>query len=934
MKNKIFLLIITLYCSIMLSAQQSVPMDSAIRYGKLDNGLTYYIRDNVYSRKLADFYLVQNLGSINEDDNQSGLAHFLEHMAFNGTKNFPDKEIINYMQSIGLKFGKNVNASTSIDKTIYRLSNVPVTHRNRVDSAILILHDWSGFISLHDDEINKERGVVLEEWRTRETAGRRMRRESNELLYAGSQYANRPVIGDTSVIKNFTPDNLRAFYKKWSRPDLQAVIIVGDIDVDYVEKTIRQMFSEIPKPKIPTTAPVYAIPDNKEPIVSIVTDPEAKVSSISILYKQKSLSDSLKRTVEILDKGLINTLISSMIEDRFKQFIAEPASPFAYGSAIYRSLTRSTDALKFSVIAKDGKEKIAFDRLTKEIESIKRYGFIQSELDRAIVKKNSSVERLYNTSDNRKNNSYVKEYIRNFISLDPIPGIAWECNYAKQALKEKINLDLINTSVQSYFTNTNIVVDIKGPEKDVVVLPTAEEVSKALADVQTDTIKAYTEEVLNEPLMSEVPKSGSIVEVTMGDDFGTVEWKLSNGIKVILRSKKSKKDKVLLSVYSQGGVSMVDNVEDLPSAKSAAQIVGRSGFGNLSQLEINRLLAGKRVGFKSYIKSYEEGINGSSSVKDLETLLQLTYLAFTAPRKDSVAFATFIEKQQTLLANAEKDPNRAFRDTLSMISSNNSARTILYNMQMIEKIDLDKAYKIYKQRFANPADFTFILVGPFNLDSIKPLIMTYIGGLNTTQERESWKDTNIRYPKGEIVKEFEKAMEVEKTSVKLIYSGEMKYNLSNNLTLDALANILKLRYTESIREDEGGSYTISVKGFNSKKPTEEALLLIGFDTNKEKADKLIDIVQKEIDKIQKEGVRADDLDKLKKNMLKRYAEKKKSKKWIIRAIKTYDQYGINLLTEYEKTVNTLSSESIQQSLIEILSQENRILVKMNPKGKQ
>lgn len=929
MKNKIILLAIFVCSSILMQAQQIIPMDTAVRYGKLDNGLTYYIRYNNHPEKRADFYLVQNVGAILEEDNQKGLAHFLEHMAFNGTKNFPGKTLTNYMESIGAKFGANVNASTSLEKTEYKLMKIPVSRQSVVDSSILILHDWSGFISLTDDEINKERGVILEEWRTRASAGRRMNKESSELIYQGSPYANHDVIGDTAIIQHFKPEELRLFYKKWHRPDLQAIIIVGDIDIDKVEQSIKRMFADIQKPENPAQRIKYTIPENKEPIVSIVTDPEAQMATFKLLYKHKPLADSIKITEEALNIGLANSLISSMISDRFTQIKAEGSSPIILGYGAYSSLVPSSDAFQMSVVAKVGKEEPAFELLLKELERIKRYGFTQSELDRAIVKKISSIEQIYKERNIKANDYYINEYSRNFLEKEPTPGISWEYNYAVKALDEKINLEKINKVAQAYFTKTNIIVDIKAPKN--ASLLTKDEVLKTLLDTQNSSIEAYVDKTVNEPLLKNIPQSGSIVNEEKDKAFKTTKWTLSNGVRVILRPKKSNKDEVLFTAFSQGGLSLIKKEKDLPSAKFAAQIMDNNGLGEFTLWDLNRLLAGKRVSMKSYINNYGEGLNGSSNKQNLETLFQLAYLEFTAPRKDDVAYTNLIESLQTSLANSDKSPNKAFNDTISLVESNYNSREVLINKDIIKKLNQDKAYDIYKQRFANPADFTFVLVGPFDIDSIKPFILTYLGGLKTTKEKETWKDNNVRHPKGEIVKHFEQPMQVEKTSVNLSYWGELPYSIINKVNLDALSDVLKIRCRESIREDKGGTYSIGVSGKVSNKPISQGTLSIRFDTNKEKADTLIAIAQAELEKIQKEGVQTSDLDKVKAAMLKRYEENSKGKSWWVTVIKTYEEEGINLQTDYEKAINNLTSESIQQTLIALLAQKNKIEFKMDPK---
>ncbi|MDR3706331.1 MAG: insulinase family protein [Paludibacteraceae bacterium] len=915
-----------------LLAQQKIPMDTAIHYGKLDNGLTYYIRYNKLPEKRADFYIVQKVGAILEEDSQNGLAHFLEHMAFNGTKNFHGKALINYLETIGAQFGTNLNAYTSLDETVYMLRGIPTVRPSIVDSSILILHDWSSFISLDGDEIDKERGVIREEWRTGANAERRMWKEGNKLKYPGSQYAKRDVIGDTAVINNFSYDTLRAYYKKWYRPDLQGIVIVGDVDVKQTEQTIKRLFADIPKPVNAAKRIIYTIPDNQEPIVSIVTDREASVASFDIEYKHKPLPDAQKISEEGYNLNLVNSLISAMLNNRFEKLKRNAACPFVTGYSYYGDITRSSDAFIMGVVAKEGQEKPALESLLKEIERTQRYGFTQPELDRAIEQMLANYEKAYNERDKEKSSSYVQEYMRNFLELEPIPGIAWEYNYAKKALKEKINLQLVNKIVQSYITNNNMIVDISAPQKAGVKLPTETEVRAAITDARKNYVEPYKDKKIDKPLLAKKPKAGTITKEQKNDVFGTTEWQLSNGIKVIFKNTNFKNDEILFTAFSDGGTSLVEKAADLPSAKLADDIIGNNGLGKFSKLDLNQILSGKNVSISTDINTYSENVNGSSSVKDFETLLKLTYLTFTAPRKDEMAYAAYMQELQTSLANANTDPRKTFKDTLSMVLSNHSPRAILMNLETLKKVDQDKAYAIYKQRFANPADFTFVFVGSINLDSIKPYILSYLGGLKTTKNHETWKDNNVRYPSGKLVKDFDKEMQVERTSVYLFQWGGMPFNLTNRVNMAALADIMDIRYTESLREDEGGTYGTRVDGSVTNQPQEQAMLGIRFDTNPKQADKLISIAKQELDSVALVGPRKDDLDKVKKNLLKRYNENQKENNWWKSAIILNEQDKINMVSDYEKAVNQITAESIKQTLKALLIQQNSIEFKMNPKS--
>ena len=929
--KKAYIILLSVFLLNSTFGQNLIPIDTNVHYGKLSNGLTYYIRYNKQPDKRADYYIVQNVGAILEQDSQNGLAHFLEHMAFNGSKNFPKMEIKYYLESIGAQFGTNLNAYTSLDETVYMLMNIPTVRPGIVDSSLLILHDWSSFISLEGTEIDKERGVIREEWRTRDNANSRMMKEGNKLKYPGSQYAKRDVIGDTAVINNFPYDTLRAYYKKWYRPDLQAIIIVGDINVDQVESTIKRIFADIPKPVNPAERIIYPIYDNKEPIVSIVTDPEAKVSTFGLEYKHKPETDEFKKTEESYTLSLINSLISSMQNSRFAEATNKSTASYIQGSADYGEIARSEDAFQISIVAKEGQEKKAFNDLLLEVQRIKRFGFTQTELDRAKTEMLASYEKIYNERDKQKSDSYVREYIGNFLNKEPIPGIAWEFEKTKKAFKEEITLDKVNKTVQGYITDNNLVVDISGPQKAGVVLPTKEEVLADISSSAKATVSQYAEKVNNKPLVGNKPKQGKIVKESTNDKLGTTEWLLSNGVKVILKPTTYKDDEVLFSAFSDGGLSLVSKIEDLPSAHLASSIIDNNGLGKFTTTELTKMLAGKIVSVSPYISGYSEGLKGSSSVKDIETLLQLSYLYFTAPRKDNDAFASQMSEYKTALANTQTDPRISFRDSIGMLSTSYNPRTTLINLKTIEKVNQETALKIYKERFANPANFTFVFVGKINLDSIKSLILTYLGGLKTKDEKEKWKDNNIRIPQGKKSCIFDREMKVSKSSIYLLLSGGLPYTLTNRVNLDALADILDIRYTESIREDEGGTYGVHVRGNVTNQPQEQVTLSIQFDTDPALREKLVKLIYQQLDTIEANGPLAMDLQKVKLNMLKQYKENLEENNFWLGAISLYERDGFNLATEYTDAVNKISAESIKQSLKAVMIQQNTLEVIMNPK---
>ena len=910
---------------------QPLPIDPKVRFGKLDNGLTYYIRANKEPKQRADFYIAQNVGAILENDSQNGLAHFLEHMAFNGTKNFPGKGVINYLEKIGVKFGADVNAHTSLDETVYNLSDVPTVRDGIVDSALLVLHDWSSFISLEDTEIDAERGVIREEWRQGAGADRRMWKESNKLKYPGSQYAIRDVIGDTAIINNFDHATIRDFYKKWYRPDLQAILIVGDVDVDKVEAKIKSLFTDIPKKENEAERIVYPIADNQKPIISVVKDKEARMTRIELEYKHDKLPENIKLSMNGYAFNTINGLISTMIGNRFEEITQQADAPFVGAYANYGELVKSKDAFQLLAIPKEGQELTGLNALLLEAEKIKRFGFTNSELERAKTDFIKTVEKSYNERDNQKNNNLIEEYVRNFLNQESIPGIEWEYQ-TLQAMLPQLKLEMVNQVAKSYVTDTNMIVSIMAPDKEAVKIPSEDQIRVAIDNSKKAELTAKAEEKSNRPLIDKAPKAGKVAKVSENKSLGTTEWTLSNGVKVVFKPTTFKKDEILLSAFSQGGISKVTNPADLPSAMLAASIVSNNGLGQYNQIELNKILTGKIASVSPQIGAYDEGMNGSSSVKDFETMLQLVYLNFTAPRKDDNAFKAMMNGYRASLANAASDPRKAFSDTVNIMVTNHSPRTVLLGLKTLDLIDQDKALAIYKERFALPADFTFIFTGnvdPAN-DSIKNAIVTYLGGLKSKKETEKFTDNNIRKPKGKVNNIFEKEMKIKKASNFILYSGSMPYTINNRTAMTAIGSILSIRYLESIREKEGGSYGVGVRGSINNTPIEEATLMMQFDTDPLKQAKLISIIYSEVDEIVAKGPRVDDLQKVKENMLKKYTEDLAENGWWQSAVQRFYQDKLNLVDDYKASVEALTPEVIQSTLKNIVSQGNVLEVVMKP----
>lgn len=935
MKPRIMLIVTLLIATVLpLFSQNSapIPMDATIRYGKLSNGLTYYIRHNEQPKDRVEFYIAQKVGAILENDDQNGLAHFLEHMAFNGTQHFPGKSLINYFETIGVRFGTNINAYTSLDETVYNLSDIPTYREGIIDSALLVLHDWSSFISLHGEEIDKERGVILEEWRQGNDASRRLWKASNAVITAGSQYAKRDVIGDTAVIKNFSHETLRNYYKKWYRPDLQAILIVGDIDVDQMEARVKNVFADIPAPVSPAERSYYFIPLKGESVTGVYKDKEMQTTQVILYYLIGTQSDEIRLSEQGYLTNLKNRLLIMMTNERFEEIAREPNAPFSSLGGDIGGYTRTMDVLAFSAEPVSGKDKEARERTLKEVELLKRFGFTQSELERAKLSLMSGLETAYRDRKNTKNKSLVSEYARNFLNAESVPGIEWEYEYTKSALSG-IKLEAVNTLAKEYLNSKSLFYFVYAPDKEGLVLPTEAQLKEELVTAGSLKLEPRKETRSNNTLIEKKIKPGKVKKAVSNPTLGTTEWTLSNGIKVILKPTPYKEDEIRMGAFSDGGTSLV-NEKDLVSITYASRVVRQSGFGKLDQNSVDKLLTGKIVSFSSNIDTYGEGFNGLSSVKDIETLLQLVYLNFTSIRRDSNAYNRFVSSYLTSLENAALDPNTAYYDSINGISLGYHPRILLQNVETFKKIQFEPLYTLYVERFSNPADFTFEFVGNINPDTIKPLIVKYLGGLKTAKKREIWKDNNLRHVKGPLYREIDKKLTVDMTTCYVHYLINQPYNLDNNLLVTTLANILRLRYTATIREEEGGSYGVSVSGSSAYQPIHLATLAIMFSTDPKKYTRMLGIVHEQIKQIAEQGPTEEDLSKVKLNLLKQYTESKQDNAWWLQAMTSYYKNNMDVVNGYEKRVEAIDAKAVQALAKRFYEENNVREILLVPEKKQ
>lgn len=920
-----------------LFAQQMppVPMDAQVRVGKLDNGLTYYIRHNEKPENRVEFHIAQKVGSILEEPQQRGLAHFLEHMAFNGTKNFPGDErglgIVQWCETKGIKFGVNLNAYTSVDETVYRISNVPSTDAAVVDSCLLILHDWSNAILLADQEIDKERGVIREEWRSRNSGMLRLYTEAQPVIYPDSKYSDCMPIGSIDVINNFPYQDIRDYYAKWYRPDLQGIIIVGDIDVDQMEAKIKSVFADVKKPVNPAERIYYPVPDNAEPLIYIGKDKEIDSPSIDIYFKHDATPDSIKGTMAYLVQDYLMSAITMMMNERLSELAQSANPPYVNAGCYYGNffLSKTKEAFNISGTAKDNGLKETLAALLTEVERMRRYGFTESEYARARANILQQIESSYNERANTKNDTYVNQCIQNFLDAEPMPGIEYEYTVYNQ-IAPNIPVALVNQLVQQQLIpDNNEVVIISAPDKEGEVIPTQEEVLAQLNGMKQLDVKPYEDKVSNEPLMKEAPKGGKIVSEKADAIYGTTELTLSNGVKVYVKKTDFKADEIRMSAFSLGGTSLLPDSDKLNFNQAILNgVVSAGGLGNFSNVELTKMLAGKKVSVDAGVGGTQEYVHGNCSPKDFETMMQLTYLSFTAPRKDMEAFASFKTRLKAQLENAAANPLSSINDTISAMMYGNHPRYLSLKPELIDKIDYDRVLQIYKERFANAGDFTFFLVGNIDLEQTKPLIEQYLGSLPSTGAKETVRDNHMDIAKGILSKTYAKEQQTPMATVFMLYSGDCKYNQQNNLLMSFLTQALNMVYTEEVREKEGGTYGVSCYGGLNKYPTEDVMMQIVYQTDPEKFEKLNAVIDREMQKMAAEGPSDEHLQKIKEYMLKKYGDNQKENSYWVNNLKEYFCNGVDNTKDYEAAVNAITKADVQKFAADLLKQGNKITVVM------
>lgn len=915
-----------------LWAQEAAPLpiDSKVRYGQLDNGLTYYIRHNELPKGRADFYIVHNVGSVLEEENQRGLAHFLEHMAFDGSKHFPNDGMDHYIESVGMRGGENFNAYTSFDETVYMVMNAPVDKPAVTDSCLLILHDWTGFLSLTDSAIAKERGVIREEWRTRQDAQARLWEQQLPKMYPGSRYANRMPIGTIEVIENFKPDELRAYYRKWYRPDQQAIIVVGDVDMAEVEGKVRELFGAIPAPVNPAERKEAEVPDNAEPLVSVATDKEAANTILFLFYKHDNLPKERRATIEGAVHNYVQSICASVMAERFDAIVRQPNPPFIYAEG-YDSdnymVARTKGAWTTAAMVKDNAVDSALFALVRENERVRQFGFTKGEYDRAKANLLKSYESAYNEREKQPNSAYSREYLSHFTEGGYIPGIEMEYELMRQIAQE-LPLEAINQYVARVISERNIVISLTGPDKADVTYPTEAELLAMFEKARLQPVEPYRETVSNEPLIPSLPTPGKIVKSEEGL-LGSTVLTLGNGVRVVLKPTTLKRDQVLLSASSPGGSSLY-GPDEIVNLKVFNDVIELGGLGDFSAIDLQKRLAGKEVGCSLSLSMDRENVNGSAVPADLKTLFELVYLSFTAPRRDNDAFESYKGRMVAQLRNAELDPMTAFSDSLMVAIYGDNPRARRLRPADFDRVSYDRILEIGRERFGDASGFTFMLVGSFEVDSVRPYIEQYLATLPAAGRVEQADVNQVPKPRtGEFANRFSRPMETPKVSVLHYYSGQMDYTLADRVAATMLEQVLDLVYMEKVREAEGGTYGVSASVSISSFPEGQAGVQVYFDTDPNKWERMSEITATELRRIADEGPREVDFNKTRDNLLKRFAENQQGNEYWLAILGGYYYRGFDAYTDYEATVRGMTPDKVRAFAKRLLDQGNHTEVIMS-----
>ena len=936
MRLKHFLVVAFMFVVGLATAQEmgQIPVDKNVRIGKLQNGLTYYIRHNDWPEHVANFYIAQRVGSIQENDDQRGLAHFLEHMAFNGSEHFPDSTLLEFTRGLGVEFGSNLNAYTSIDQTVYRVCDVPTKRQSALDSCVLILKDWSNGLTLAGSEIDKERGVIHQEWQLRSSASQRIFERVLPKLYPGSKYGVRLPIGLMSVVDNFKYQELRDYYHKWYRPDNQAIIIVGDVDVDHIENLIKELWKDVKVPANAAQVVDEPVPDNDTPIYVFDKDKEMPYSSIGIAMKHDPVPDQMKSSPVYYIQQYMKNLVAMMFNQRLSDLTLKADCPFtsAYGYDGEYIYSKTKDAFQIDANAKDGRDLDALKAIYREAQRVRQFGFTQGEFDRSKAEILSQYEDAYNNRNKIRNSQYGDEYRDNYLEHEPIPGIEWEYRFINQIAKvPQLGLEAVNEFAKELISDndTNLVVTDFAQEKEGKVYPTEAQMQEAVNSVRAEKLEPYVDNAKNEPLLDEktLPKAGKITGEKENKQLGYKELTLSNGAKVILKHTDFKQNDILFYATSKGGKSLYGPADYL-NLRYVNNAVSASGLGNFSNNELSKALYGKQVSVNSSISNYWQTLQGSTTPKDLETLMQLVYLRFTGVKKDQESYDAAMQRIRLSLQNKDLTPEAVFSDSLQVTMYGHNPRFKPTEASDIDKINYDRMLQIYKERFAGPGQFTYYFVGNFDEAKLRPLLEKYIACL-PKGKKENYKEFPM-YVDGDNVNKFSRKMETPKAIAFDFYHVPMAYTLDNSVLVDAAGQVLSMVYLKQIREDASAAYSVGASGGLSKIGSKSIALMQDYcpmDPNKvDQATGLLVSGLKDCT----EKVDADKVQKVKEYMLKQADEDAKDNGHWLGILNDYIENGVDFQTGYKDAVNALTPERIAAFLKSLVAAGNHTDVVMTP----
>ncbi len=931
--KKLLISTLLLTATLGLSAQQ-LPQDPTVRTGKLKNGMTYYIRHNAKEAGLADFYIAQRVGSILEEPRQRGLAHFLEHMAFNGTKHFPGKGkklgIVPWCETIGVKFGANLNAYTSIDQTVYNISSVPLKREGIADSCLLILHDWSHYLNLEDKEIDKERGVIHEEWRTRRAsmAVQRLMEQAMPTVYKGTKYEDCLPIGSMDIVDNFPYQDLRDYYHKWYRPDLQAIVVVGDFDVNKMEKKVKKLFSRIPLPKKRAERIYYPVNDNEKMIVDIQKDAEQPIVLFSLYQKREATPDAEKNQVKYLRDDYVDGLISTMLNDRLAELRLQPSQPYQSSTARASQFffSRTKNAFSLSVSCKQDNILGGIIAAVGVTERARQHGFTASEIARAKSVYLNAAERRYNMRDDYRNSHYVNKCINHFLSAEPMLSVGQTLDQIR-AFDKEVTAEEVNAAVKALITDRNQVVTMFGPDKPTVSLPSKQQIEEVILAAQRLDYAPYPEKQIADEFISQLPTPGKIIgEKAYGHGF--TEWTLSNGMKVYVRKTDYSADAVTLRMKADGGTSRYPDA-DIPNFSVLSSIVTEGGVGDFDQMTLRRMLNGKSVRIAPSIGQRGQSITGSSSVKDLRTLFELAYLYFTQPRRDDAAYEGFVNRQRAFLTNRNASPKVDYNDSINAILYGHHPRMEPFVQKTLDKISYDRILQIYRESFSDASSFRTVIIGNYDEQELRKLVCQFLATLPATHQKSETNWSNVpQIVAGDFATTFKKKMATPLANVSIYYTADVPYSPKADLELDFLTRVLQIAYTDSVREEKGGTYGVRV-GFGLDRddhPT--ALLRISYNADPSRYAELNPIVYEQLQHIADRGPLESSMDKVRKYLLKQYDQ--------IAITNDYWSYIIwhqledeaDFDKDYKKMVSEMTAQDVQRMAQQLLAAKRRIEVTM------